>query len=255
MVNTYSSWGKQLLKQKGKNNMEQKKHYIIYQTTNLVNGKIYIGQHQTYDVNDEYLGSGKILQQAIEKYGRENFKREILFDFDNFTDMDNKEKELVTEEFVKREDTYNVRVGGQNPDIVIFGFNGGKRVAQLQKEDPEFAKWFRQRLSDAVNRSVKKRRELGLSLGKGKKHSHPKNRKKSSFGFLGKKHSEESKAKIREQALLRKVKGQLPFAVNTVWIYNETTLKNLRIKKDQLEKYISEGWKVGRKMGYYHNGK
>ena len=68
----------------------------------------------------------------------------------------------------------------------------------MQKEDPEFAKWFRQRLSEAVNRSVKKRRELGLSLGKGKKHRHPKNRKKSSFGFLGKKHSEESKAKIRE---------------------------------------------------------
>lgn len=43
------------------------------------------------------MGSGRELKQDIHKLGRENFKREILFDFDNFTDMDNKEKELVKE--------------------------------------------------------------------------------------------------------------------------------------------------------------
>ena len=85
----------------------KKKHYLVYKTTCLLNGKVYIGQHQTYDINDNYLGSGRDLKEDIRKFGAENFKREILFDFDNFTDMDNKEKELVSEEFVKREDTYN----------------------------------------------------------------------------------------------------------------------------------------------------
>jgi hypothetical protein len=91
----------------------EKKHYIIYQTTNLINGKIYIGQHQTYNPNDEYLGSGKDLLKDIEIIGRKNFKRETLFDFDSFEEMNQKEREIVNEEFVSREDTYNVRVGGQ----------------------------------------------------------------------------------------------------------------------------------------------
>ena len=51
----------------------------IYKTTNLVNGKIYIGQKKSnVFLGDKYLGSGKILKMAIEKYGKENFKREIL---------------------------------------------------------------------------------------------------------------------------------------------------------------------------------
>lgn len=50
---------------------------IIYKTTNLVNGKIYVGQHYT-SADDGYLGSGNILIQSIKKYGKENFIREIL---------------------------------------------------------------------------------------------------------------------------------------------------------------------------------
>ena len=67
--------------------MERKKHYLVYKTTCLINGKIYIGQHQTFDPNDNYLGSGKELNEDIEKFGRANFKREILFDFDTFKEM------------------------------------------------------------------------------------------------------------------------------------------------------------------------
>ncbi len=40
-------------------------YYVIYKTTNLVNGKFYIGKHQTNDLNDGYIGSGKILRLAI----------------------------------------------------------------------------------------------------------------------------------------------------------------------------------------------
>ena len=53
-------------------------YYFIYETTNLINGKKYIGKHITDNLNDGYLGSGLVLQNAIKKYGRENFKREIL---------------------------------------------------------------------------------------------------------------------------------------------------------------------------------
>ena len=65
----------------------KKKHYLVYQTTNLLNGKIYIGQHQTDNLNDGYIGSGIELNQDIKKFGKDNFKREILFDFDSFEEM------------------------------------------------------------------------------------------------------------------------------------------------------------------------
>ena len=53
-------------------------HYLIYKTTNLLDGKYYVGCHQTKNPNDGYLGSGKHLKRAIKKYGFDNFKVEIL---------------------------------------------------------------------------------------------------------------------------------------------------------------------------------
>lgn len=89
------------------------KHYLVYKTTNLVNGKIYIGKHETNDINDGYLGSGNLIRRAIEKYGRENFKREVLFECSSKEEMDVKEAELVNEDFLKRKDVYNIKLGGQ----------------------------------------------------------------------------------------------------------------------------------------------
>lgn len=87
--------------------------YTIYEITNTINGKIYIGKHQTTNLNDDYYGSGKLIKSAIKKYGKENFKKELLFIFDTEDKMNAKEKEIVTEDFVSRKDTYNTGVGGE----------------------------------------------------------------------------------------------------------------------------------------------
>ena len=87
--------------------------YTVYRTTNIVNGKFYVGVHKTKEPNDSYLGSGKLLLKAIEKYGIDKFQKEVLFVFDNATEAFDKEAEIVTTEFLSENNTYNLKVGGQ----------------------------------------------------------------------------------------------------------------------------------------------
>jgi len=94
-------------------------HYLVYKITNNITGKIYIGAHKTENINDGYGGSGTVLKRAYKKYGRENFKKEILSVFDNPEDMWDTEALLVNEEFVADKDTYNICTGGQRGSLDI----------------------------------------------------------------------------------------------------------------------------------------
>ena len=88
-------------------------YYLIYTITNNVNNEIYIGKHQTENKDDDYMGSGKIIKRAIEKYGIDKFTKEILYECNSLEEMNEKEAEIVDEEFVVRLDTYNIKLGGQ----------------------------------------------------------------------------------------------------------------------------------------------
>lgn len=92
----------------------EKMQYLIYKTTNLANGKIYVGAHATKNMNDGYMGSGIAIKKAIRKYGKENFSKEIISICCNEDEMWNLESEIVDVEFVSRVDTYNIITGGRS---------------------------------------------------------------------------------------------------------------------------------------------
>ena len=104
-------------------------NYIVYKTTNIINGKIYIGVHLTNpDIDDGYIGCGvtkkdqkrkskKGFPLAVKKYGYENFKRETLFIYpgteEGMKQAYKKEAEIVTEDFIKDSKNYNLALGGK----------------------------------------------------------------------------------------------------------------------------------------------
>lgn len=92
---------------------------VIYKTTNLVNGKIYIGKDSKND--PKYYGSGLVLNQAIKKYGIENFQKEILEYCDSKENLNNREKYWI--KFYNSTDRaigYNLTDGGDGGDLIKY---------------------------------------------------------------------------------------------------------------------------------------
>jgi group I intron endonuclease len=108
--------------------------YLVYKTTNKVNGKYYIGCHQTENLDDGYLGSGKLLKRAISKYGRDNFSVEIIEILEKKEDMFLLEKKLVNTECVNDNLSYNLKIGGSGGNPGIVGAFKGKRHSEVIKE-------------------------------------------------------------------------------------------------------------------------
>lgn len=116
---------------------------IVYKITNLINGKIYVGQDIKNDPN--YFGSGTMILNAIKKYGKNNFKKEILENCSNEKDMDEKEifwiKELNSTD---RKIGYNI-------------CEGGKTYRTMKGENnPMFGK----HLSEETKQKIREKRKL-----------------------------------------------------------------------------------------------
>jgi len=101
--------------------------HLFYKTTNLINGNFYYGIHSTKNVNDKYLGSGLLIEKAIKKHGRKNFKREIVKTFDTREEAQSYEREIVNEELLKNRNCYNRALGGQG------GYLGPEAVEKMRQ--------------------------------------------------------------------------------------------------------------------------
>lgn len=88
------------------------KYHFVYQTHNIINGKEYTGKHSTYDLDDGYYGSGIGINNAVKKYGIENFAVEIL-SFHKTSNIALAAEELIVDEdYILELDNYNQIIGG-----------------------------------------------------------------------------------------------------------------------------------------------
>jgi group I intron endonuclease len=203
--------------------------YIVYKITNNINGKIYIGVHKTKDIDDGYMGSGKILRRAIKKYGIKNFTKEVLNVFDNPEDMFDMESQLVNENFVRRTDTYNIRQGG---------FGGWDHIDSKGENNYFYGKPSPNGFSGKKHTDDTKK--IISMANKGRKPTH---------GFKGLKHKSKSKEMIGVANSKHQLgKGNSNYG--NCWVYNPILKKNKSIPRFDLDKWLNDGWIKGRKMKF-----
>jgi hypothetical protein len=175
--------------------------------------------HKTSNLDDGYMGSGKLIKAAIAKHGVQNFLKEILHVFDNEEDMKCKEKELI----VLNEMSYNLCEGGRggwdyiNKNGLSLAYSnseearqnallGSQKFARMMKDDAE----YRRRQSEIRRNSHCSKKEDYVHL------------------FLGKKHSEEAKHKM--SLANSKMTGSKNSQFGSFWITNGS--ENKKIKEE-----------------------
>lgn len=222
------------------------KKFVIYEIINKVNNFIYVGVHKTDNVKDNYMGSGTGIKRAIKEFGKENFEKRILYIFDNKEEAIKKESEIVNEEFLKRSDVYNLTLGGGKfgqfySDGFVNVRDKNDNCFKIKKDDPRY-------LSGEL-KHVRKNKILTIDKN-GNYFTVNKNDPRYLSGELtgtwfGKKHKEETKKKIGEANAIKQ-KGKNNSQYGTCWIKKEKECK--KIRKEELKKYLKEGWLKGRKI-------
>jgi hypothetical protein len=135
------------------------KKFVVYETTNMVNGRTYLGVTKRNSINSGYIGCGVVSQKsaetraqrvrggfcaAVAKYGYDNFTVKVLADFDCEADAYLLEAELVNEAYVLSPNTYNLCLGGSisKPMLKVWGnrheiierYKNGETLSSIAKD-------------------------------------------------------------------------------------------------------------------------
>lgn len=188
---------------------------IIYKTTNLINGKVYIGQTTTDNPN--YLGSGVLFQKAFNKYGKENFKRETLEICKSQEQLDSNE-----EYYIELFNSTNLEIG----------YNLSKKAFGIEK-GYKFSKEHNLNISKATLGKPKHTEESKQKLREfrtGFKYSKESNKKRNEK-LKNKKRNEETKNLLRISHLNKKYNNK-----NKKYKLLEEQVKNIiiNLKEDLL---------------------
>lgn len=205
------------------------KYHYLYKTTNLVNETYYIGIHSTSNLSDGYLGSGQHLRRSIKKYGRQNFRVEILEWFDDRKSLSDREREVVNQTLVDDPMCMNHGLGGHGgfkseENRKKFLEAGTAALRMKYQTDPE----FREHMRGVLRRAARHGHEMGAYRYD---------------NFRGKRHSDETKRKIGLSSSISQ-RGERNSQFGTCWITDG--VNNKKIKRTELSLYDDRGWRLGR---------
>ena len=179
--------------------MKNIKRKTIYKTINLINNKFYIGKSEKYDPN--YLGSGTILNYAIKKYGRENFKKEIIEEC--FTRKKLNEREIYWID--KLNPPYNIAKGGMGGDTLSNHPELEKIKKKLKgKNNPMFGRKHTKEAIQSIKdkkTGVKMKKEVKRKISKWLKNQ-PLSFYEKSISFMAKANKKKIKQIINEKEIL-----------------------------------------------------
>lgn len=195
-------------------------YYYLYEIKNKLNGMIYIGIHKTKNLNDGYMGSGKILTSAINKYGKDNFEKTVLKFFENEEAMRAAEASYVDESFLARDDVYNLVAGGGCGWSYVN--EKYKTKPKSQETCDKISKTLRENYPETTREAVR---------AAAKKPKSEEQKRKTSLRMTGKKHREYGPMSSDQKALFS----------NLIWINNK--IENKRINKNLP---VPDGWEKGR---------
>lgn len=202
-------------------NKIMKKYHYIYKITNLITGFYYIGRHSTMNLNDGYMGSGTLLNELFELYGKENFKKEILEFLSDFDALKAREKQIVNRDFLKLPNVLNMNEGGDG------GWEHVNNNVELRKAKNRRAglKMFKKNLKFKGNNMTQEEYEL----------------KQKNFMIASNSiEAIEKKKKTFEER--QHQQGEKNSQFGSMWISN-----GLETKKVKNTHPIPEGWHRGRK--------
>jgi hypothetical protein len=212
---------------------EHKYHYI-YKTTNIINDKYYIGMHSTSNLMDGYIGSGKRLWYSIKKYGKDNFKCEILEILTDRESLKKREFEIVCNSLLEDKMCLNMKNGGEggfsNEEHRKKFLDAGKKTMLISLQNGHKTQSLLWKIDDKWIEIQKKKRS---SSSKGNK------------SFTGKTHKDESKQKIGEANSIKQM-GDKNSQYGTFWITD-----GKETKKNKKNETIPLGWYKGRVQKKY----
>ena len=214
---------------------KQKKYHYIYKTTCQVTGKFYIGMHSTDDLEDGYLGSGKILGYSLAKHGKENHKKEILEFLPDRVALKAREAEVVNEELLANPLCINLKYGGEggwdhiSPEIRKVNAIANSGFCNQYKLSSE----SRQRIADGSSKGGK---ITGQKIGK--KYVHL-----AIAAAALPNACEKRRQTMKERGHMQ---GDKNSQFGTCWVTNG--VKPIKIKKEELNEYLQRGYSVGRKV-------
>jgi len=218
--------------------MPRKQHtyHYIYKTVCNITGKYYIGMHSTSNLEDGYLGSGKVLKRSLNKYGKENHSIEILEWLPDRSSLKLREKEIVNDSLLKESLCMNLKIGGEGGNSAIDGKPvGGDKFKGAHA-------YWKENIEKVRNRTSSKNKQMWTD-------NEYREKILSKFSFGGKTHSPETKTKIGEANSSRQ-RGSNNSQFGKIWIFSNTEKRSIKVKNDNLQEYLMSGWEKGRKFTF-----